>query len=297
MTDRVQDSGSKSRLAESPSKLARGAVRGRLLAQADHARRNRLRLLWLWRAAIILGLLVLWEVASGTVIDRFWISEPSQLFPRLWQMTADGSLPYHLAFTLEEMAIGLAAGGVLGAGAGLLLGRQPFLAELLSPIIVGIYSLPKIALAPLFILWFGIDLASKIVLVAVIVFFLVFFNTFSGVKEVDRGLTNVLRLAGASRTEIFYHLVLPSAAVWIFTGFRLAVPYALIGAIIGELMASSRGIGYLLQYSSQMFDTTGVFCALFVLMVVSLTLNALLGWLERRLLRWKSEQGRLEQPI
>lgn len=195
------------------------------------------------------------------------------------------------------MAIGLAVGGFLGASAGLVLGRSPFLSELLNPVLIAIYSLPKVALAPLFILWFGIDLASKVALVSIIVFFLVFFNTYSGVREVDQRLINTLRIAGATEGEVFRFVILPSAAVRIFTGLRLAVPYALIGAIIAELMASSRGIGYQLQFAAQMFNTSGVFASLLVLMIVALTLNALLTVVERRLLRWKETRDRLDPQL
>lgn len=273
---------------------SREQAKRRLLAEAEKARSRRITNLWLWRLGLLAALIVTWELLSGRIIDPFWISKPSLILPLLWKQIMDGSLFYHLGYTLQEMALGLALGGFLGAGAGLLLGRSPFLAELLTPVLIAIYSLPKVALAPLFILWFGIDLASKVALVSVIVFFLVFFNTFTGVREVDRGLVNVLRIAGASDREVFFHVVLPSAAVWIFTGFRLAVPYALIGAIIAELMAASRGIGYQLQYSAQMFNTSGVFTALLVLMIVALILNALLGVVETRLLRWKRRNGRVD---
>lgn len=268
-----------------------------LIAQSRRNRTRRSIRLWIWRLSLLTIGIGIWEFVSGRMIDAFWISKPSLILSALVKQIENGDLFFHLGFTLQEMAIGLVIGGVLGATVGLLLGRSPFLSELFNPVLVAIYSLPKVALAPLFILWFGIDIASKIALVGIIVFFLVFFNSYTGTREVDARLINTLRVAGATEGEVFRFVILPSAAVWIFTGLRLAVPYALIGAIIAELMAASRGIGYQLQFAAQMFNTSGVFASLFVLMIVALTLNAVLTALERRLLRWKGVSDRPDPQL
>jgi NitT/TauT family transport system permease protein len=274
--------------------LASADIKRRLLAESTHrARQARLRL-WLLRVLLVVVVLAGWELASGRLIDVFWLSKPSLITSALLKQIRSGDLLFHVSFTLQEMALGLLFGGSAGALAGILLGRQRFLAELLTPVIIAIYSLPKVALAPLFILWFGIDLTSKVVLVSVIVFFLVFFNTFSGVREVKAELINVLKLAGANDREVFWHVILPSANIWVIAGLRLAVPYSLIGAVVAELMAASRGVGYQLQFAAQMFDTSGLFASLVVLMAIALVLNMVLTRIERRLLHWKSVGDRLD---
>ncbi|MBI3108637.1 MAG: ABC transporter permease [Candidatus Rokubacteria bacterium] len=245
--------------------------------------------LWLARLALAVVVIGVWEAVGGRWVDIFWVSKPSLIVRNLIDQVVSGDLSFHLSATLEEVAIGLVAGGGIGVFFGLVLGRRPVLADVLNPFIIAFYSLPKVALAPLFILWFGIDLLFKVILVAVIVAFLVFFNTYSGVREVNPNLVNVLRVMGATNQEIFRQVILPSAGSWILTGFRIAVPYALIGAVVGEMMASSKGIGYRLTYAAQMFDTTGVFTALLVLMLVAAVLNEIVSRVEAWALRWKGK--------
>ncbi|MFO7544323.1 MAG: ABC transporter permease [Trueperaceae bacterium] len=252
------------------------------------------------RSIIGVSLLGLWELIAGPGVnigqlrlhvDPFFISRPSLIFSRLAEWTATGTLWFHLWITLQEMIGGFVLGAAAGIVVGFVLGKNAFLAEVLDPYIVAVYSLPKIALAPLVILWFGLGLEPKIVLAAIVVFFLVFYNAYTGVREVDRELVDVLRLMGASRWSILIKAELPSALTLIFLGLKMSVPYALIGAIVGEMMAANRGIGAVLQNSAGQFDTAGVFAALFVLMVVSTSLNALLQRSEGLVLRWK-EAGR-----
>ena len=147
-----------------------------------------------------------------------------------------------------------------------------------------------IALAPLFILWFGIGIQAKIILTATIVFFLVFFNTYAGVRDTSRELIDIVRLMGARTGQVLWRVVLPSALTAIFVGLRVSVPYALIGAVVGEMMASNRGVGFLLVRATGQFDTAGAFAALFVLIVISTCFNAGIVTLERYLLRWKKVQ-------
>jgi NitT/TauT family transport system permease protein len=189
--------------------------------------------------------------------------------------------------TLTETLVGFAAGTVFGVLLGLALGMNRYVAEILDPFIVALYSLPKVALAPLFILWFGIGIFSKIILVSFGVFFLMFYNTFSGVTSVDRDLIDSLRLMGANRLQIARTVILPATMVWIFTGMKVSVPYALIGAVVGEMLASNRGIGYLVQSSAGQYDTTGVFAALTVLMIISVGIQSLLKHGEKRFLHWR----------
>src|SRR5690606_35121325 len=149
------------------------------------------------------------------------------------------------------------------------------------------YSLPKVSLAPLFIIWFGIDLEMKVILTAAIVFFIVFVNTFTGVREVSAELVAILRLMGAKERHLLTKVVIPSAIVWVFTGLRLSVPYALIGAVVGEIIASNRGLGYLLSHAAGQFDTGGTFAALVAIMVLALILNIGVKQAERRLMPWR----------
>ncbi len=247
------------------------------------------RSMMLWRLAIAVGILALWQGASGRLIKPFWISSPSAIGQQLLAWTLSGELWRNVEITLTETVLGFVLGACFGVVVGLVLGLNPRLAKILDPFIIAFYSLPKIALAPLFILWFGVGLAPKVVLATVVVFFLVFYSTYAGTQAVDRELIDVLRLMGARRDQILAKVIVPSALVWIFTGMKISVPYALIGSVVGEMMASNRGLGYLIEASAGQYDTGGVFAALFVLMIIATALNALLKQSEKVLLRWREE--------
>ena len=243
--------------------------------------------LWLARGLLLLSFLTFWQVASGRLFDNFWFSDPFTIGQRLVEWIESGALWFHFLITAKEVAIGFIFGIVLGGSAGFLLGRRRTLARLLDPFILGVYSLPKIALAPLFILWFGVGILPKIVLVGAVVFFLVFFNALAGVRDVNEDLIDSVRLMRGSRLQIARYVLLPSALVWIVTGLKISVPYALVAAVVGEMMASNKGLGSLIQDSAAQFDTAGVFAALAVLLLLSVSLNEALSALERRVLRWK----------
>lgn len=232
-------------------------------------------------------LLVLWQVASGWLVDAFVISDPVHVALRLWEWFSTGSIWIHVWATVHATLVGFAIGSTLGVAGGLWLGLSPFLNRLLNPFIWAFNALPKVALAPLFILWFGLDINSKIALGAVLVVFLVFVNTFSGVREVDQDLVDSLRLMRATHWQVLRKLILPSATPWIFVGLKAAVPYALIGTIIGEMIASSRGLGYLVQRAGSEFDTAGVFAALVVIAVLAMIFNEIVNVVQLRLERWK----------
>jgi NitT/TauT family transport system permease protein len=234
---------------------------------------------------IVIGLIGLWEYASGVWIRPFYLSKPSLIGERLLEWVVSGELWFHLEVTLLETLLGFFFGALLGFSAGLLLGRSPFLARVCHPFIVAINALPKVALAPLFILWFGIGLLMKVVLSVVIVFFLVFYNTFTGVRSVDPDLINIVRTMGAKRRHLVMKVMIPSALLWVFTGLRISIPYALIGAVVGEIFASNRGIGYLINSSASQFDTAGVFAGLLVLTCLATGFNAILSRVERASVR------------
>lgn len=243
--------------------------------------------LGLLRLAFFVVFLVAWEIAATGLHAEFWVSRPSLIGGRLVEWIRTGYLPFHLGITLQEMFWGFIFGASAGIAAGFLLGLTPVLGKLLDPFITSIYSLPKIALAPLFVLWFGIGLEMKIVIAAVTVFFLVFWNSYAGVRDVDAELVDVLRVMGAKQHHLLQKVILPGALSWIYVGLKLSIPYALIGAIVGEIVASNRGLGFVLQSTAGQFDTAGLFAALFVLMIVATLLNEVLNRSETHVLRWK----------
>lgn len=246
---------------------------------------------WLVRLVLLGAFVGLWQYASGTWIRPFYISKPTLIVSRLWDWIVSGEIWEHIGVTLEETLLGFFMGALLGFVVGIALGRMRFAARVLWPIIVAINSLPKVALAPLFILWFGIGLPMKVVLATVIVFFLVFYNTFTGVRDVDSDLINALRTMGGKQSHILLKVIIPSALLWVFTGLRISIPYALIGAVVGEIFASNKGVGYLIHASSTQFDTAGVFAGLLVLVIISSSLNAILTRLERSVFRWRQIQA------
>lgn len=237
--------------------------------------------------ALAVAVLVAWQFVAGRLIDEFMISSPLAVIDRLWGWLASGSIFVHVWATVYATLLGFVIGSVAGIVGGVWLGLSPFLARLLNPFIWGFNALPKVALAPLFILWFGLGINSKVALAAVLVVFLVFVNTFSGVREVDRDLVDSLRLMRASRRQVLTKVILPSATSWIFVGLKTSVPYALIGAIIGEMIAANRGLGYLVQRAGSEFDTAGVFAALVVISVLAVVFNEAVNMLQARLESWK----------
>jgi NitT/TauT family transport system permease protein len=187
----------------------------------------------------------------------------------------------HLQATLLAMGVGYVIGCAVGITCGLVLGFMPFVQRVLTPYLAGLYALPKIALAPLFIILLGIDIESKIALVAITVFFLLLYSTLDGVRDVDRDLVQALTLMGANRREIARKVLAPATLPWVFTGMRIAVRYALTAAILGEVIGANRGIGYLIEASAGQYNATGVFAAVLVLVVCCVGLTELLTRAER----------------
>lgn len=243
---------------------------------------------------VLLGVAVLtvWEFVSGPpgqgLVDEFFISKPSAIWAALVDQVTSGVLFPNLLVTFIETTGGFVVGALLGFVVGFVLGVNELASAVIRPYVVALYSVPRLALVPLFILWFGLGLISKIAFVAMIVFFLVFYNTYSGVHDVDRKQIDVLRLMGARKLQIYAKVSLPSAMTWIIAGLSISVPYALVAAVTAEIVSSNSGIGYMLTQSAGQFDTAGVFASILVLVVVGLALTALVGLLERRLLRWKA---------
>ncbi len=247
---------------------------------------NGLRLLLL---VVIIGG---WELAARVgIIDAFFWGRPSGIWEQLvtWVThgTAQGPLWEQIAVTLEETVIGFAIGVVLGIAFGVLLGRNQFLADLLGPYIKAANSIPRVTLAPLFAIGLGLGIQSKVALAVVLVFFIVFFNAFQGVREVDRNLLANARILGASRRQLFTEVILPSALTWIIASLHTSFSFALVGAVVGEFVGAIGGIGLMIQNAGATFNANGVFAAMAILAVVALLSELLVTALERRLLRWR----------
>ena len=238
------------------------------------------------RIVLVLLLLLLWEYAPVARATRFWMSSPSAILGTLWGWLFDGTIWAHLGSTLLVMSEGYVIGCVTGIGLGFLLGFFPRLSRVLAPVVASFYALPKIALAPLFVILLGVDNASKVALVAVTVFFLVLTSTIEGVREVDRDIVSALSLMGATRTEIVRKVLIWAALPWIFTGMRIAVRYAFTATLLAELIAANRGLGFLIELNSGNFNTTGAYAAIVVIIICSVLLTELLSRLESRMSHW-----------
>jgi len=257
------------------------------VAQFEAAEGRRTRWILVLRLLVGIVFLAFWEYASGRLIDKLFISSASAVFTRLGKWVMDGTLVNHLSITLYATMWGFLIGSFVGFALGLLFGRFRALAEVLDPYITALYSIPKIALAPLFIIWFGIGIESKVAVSASIVFFVVFLNTYAGVRDVNPLFINAIRIMGGSQWHVLRQVIMPSATSWVITGLKVSVPYALVGTVIGEFMSSNRGIGFLISQATGLFDTTSVFSGLIVLSIVGAIFNQGLGRLETFFLRWR----------
>ncbi|GAA4548260.1 ABC transporter permease [Pseudonocardia xishanensis] len=262
------------------------------------SRRRHRRTVLALRVGVAVVFLGMWELVSGrprtewALIDQLYVSKPSDIWASLVDSIADGTLLPNIVATTMETVLGFLLGAAIGLVLGFLLGISPLWSAVLRPYIVAMNSVPRLALVPLFVLWFGLGMSSKVVFVAMIVFFLVFYNTFAGVHDVDRELVDVLRVMGSSPVQLHTTVTLPSAMTWIISGLSISVPYALVAAVTAEIVASNEGVGYLLNLAAGQFDTAGVFAAILVLVVMGLILTGLVTLLERYLLRWKTDRLR-----
>jgi NitT/TauT family transport system permease protein len=231
-------------------------------------------------------LFALWQALS-LWLGTYWIGSPWGVVTRLYDGVVTGSVLQHASFTLAEAVVGFILGAIPAAILPFFLRRLPIVTAILDPFMIGGYGAPKLALAPLFILWFGIGIESKIALVAITVFFIVYFSALAGVRALDTKLVQMAQVAGANERDVARHIVFPGAVPYIFTGFRIAMPYSIGGAVVAEIISSNRGLGYLIQLSAMNFDTTGVFMALVAVTIIVFVLNGAVDFSERRLLRWR----------
>ncbi|SCD39508.1 NitT/TauT family transport system permease protein [Streptomyces sp. BpilaLS-43] len=269
-----------------------GSAGGTRAQARARAARNRRITVYSTRVLLLIALLGLWEwLARSAVIDPFNFSMPSKIWDQIVRWATDGTpqgtLWEQIWYTLYEALVGWIIGVVAGVILGIALGRVRFLSDVLGPYIKVLNALPRIVLAPIFLIWFGLGPASKIASAVVLVFFPVFFNAFQGAREVDRNLVANARILGASNRQVTFQVVIPSATSWIFTSLHVSFGFALIGAIVGEYIGATKGLGLLVSASQGTFNAAGVYAAMVILAVVALLAEALLSFLERSLFRWK----------
>jgi NitT/TauT family transport system permease protein len=261
---------------------------------ADAVRRHR-RVVLVERAVVTGGIVALgagallfWQFALGSIVNTRYVSTPLDVVRSLLILIDSGDLLRHIRATMTEAA----AGYVIGVGVGLvgafllLTTRRGY--EVLEPYLLAFYAIPKIALAPLFIMWFGLDLAPKILLAALMVFFIVFMNTIAGVRAIDRGLVDVVRVLGARRLQLLRAVLLPAAAPAIMAAVRVTFARAMVGALLAELISSTEGLGYLIVRASRQFDIATVFGGVLVVAALVMAVNVAIRAFEKRLFPWAS---------
>jgi NitT/TauT family transport system permease protein len=234
------------------------------------------------------ALLLLWEVlARRGSIDVVFFSSPSLIWREFLSMLHSGMLRRHLFISLHEAFLGLLYGCFFGSLAGILLGVGKRVSAAVMPLMVGLNSIPKLALAPLIIIWFGIGLTSKVLISGLMVFFIFTFNMYAGYHSVDASLVHTLRLLGGNRRQIIRHVVWPSCLPWFLASLRGGLGLALSGAIVGEYIGASRGLGWLINDASGRYDLTQVLCCVFIIIVIMMILDSLVRLMERILLKWR----------
>jgi NitT/TauT family transport system permease protein len=226
----------------------------------------------------------------------FFFGEPLQVFGRIWAwFVTDAGIYRHLAVTLVETLLAFAFGAVGGLAMGLWLALAPHASALLEPYVKALNSMPRIILAPIFAVWFGLGIGSKVALGVTLVFFIVFFNVYQGVKEVSPVVLANARMLGASNRQLLRHVYLPSATSWVFSSLHTSVGLAFVGAVVGEYLGSSQGVGYLILQAEGTFDINTVMAGILVLTAFALLLDEAVGRIEKRLMKWQPKSGETER--
>ena len=242
-----------------------------------------------WILPILPGvaLVLLWEFASGRLVREAYVSSPKAVVERLYQLFSTGVILPDLQTTGTELVLGYGIGVTAGTLCGYVLGRSQGLARIFEPYLLAFYGVPKIAFAPLFIIWFGIGISSKVALSAIMVFFLVFYNVYVGVRSVSREYVDVARVMGADQRQLTRYVYFPATTPFIMLGLRAGLPYAVIGVIVGEFASATSGLGLYMYRGSVNFDPAAVFAGVVILLVFVLGMSSLLKLLEQRLLKWQ----------
>lgn len=236
---------------------------------------------------LLVGVLVFWELASDVLIDRFLISSPSAIGAQLWRWIFDGTILRHAETTLVTAVIGFLIGGSIAILVGYGLAVSDFWARVFDPFITALWSLPRVAIIPLLIVWVGTGAQLATTVSATIVFFSLFYNTFYGVRDVNKNLINMIRVMGGSAWDVAIRVRIPSAFSWIVAGMKLSVPQAFVGVVVAEMLASNRGLGYLVQFNANQFNTAGTFAALVVLIAVGFAIDRSVTYATNHMLRWQ----------
>jgi NitT/TauT family transport system permease protein len=257
--------------------------------------------------AIVLALLfVAWYVlTSPTLLPPIYFAEPNQaafffgeplkVLERLWRWFVSGEIYEHLWVTLLETLLAFLIGTVFGVVVGLWLALAPLASAILDPYIKAINAMPRVILAPIFFVWFGLDVASKVALGVTLVFFIVFFNVYQGVREVSPVVLANARMLGASPRQLLRHVYVPSAMSWVFASLHNSVGLAFVGAVVGEYLGSARGVGYLIHQAEGFFDMNTVVAGILLLTAFALTLDWAVGIAEKRLMVWQPRSGETER--
>jgi NitT/TauT family transport system permease protein len=266
-----------------------------------------LRNLRAWQLVVLVAVFLAWHVLTTPGLvppflfadDRqaaFFFGEPLKVFGRIWAWFVTGADIYrHLWITLLETMLAFALGTALGLGFGLWLALSPVAAAILDPYIKALNSMPRVILAPIFTVWFGLGVASKVALGVTLVFFIVFFNVYQGVKEVSPVVLASARMLGASSRQLLRHVYLPSATSWVFSSLHTSVGLAFVGAVVGEYLGSAQGVGYLILQAEGTFDMNTVMAGILVLTAFALLLDAAVGVLEKSLMKWQPRAGETER--
>jgi NitT/TauT family transport system permease protein len=250
--------------------------------------RGHRRFLLVARLGVLVGVVAAWELASGRLIRPFFISSPTAVAAQLAEWIANGDLLYHGQFTLAATLLGYLAGSAAAILVAWPLGLMPRVYRITEPYFLVAYSVPAVAMGPVFVLWFGFGLEPKVLLAAYFVFFIVFVNTVAGFQQVPRGLIDVTRVMGASRVALLRTVILPSAVPYLLAALRITLPAAMIGAVVGEFIAGNRGLGYLAQAAGAEYATEGVIAAVLVMGLIVLAMTLLLRPLSGAL-RWQAD--------
>ncbi|MGP1681524.1 MAG: ABC transporter permease [Giesbergeria sp.] len=260
-----------------------------------------------WQLGLLVLMFLFWDAMTrpGFIApfmfdnDRqasFFFGQPLVIFERIWQwFVTDADIYRHLAVTLAETAMAFAIGAGTGLAGGLWLALSPMASALLEPYIKAFNSMPRIVLAPIFSVWFGLGMGSKVALGVTLVFFIVFFNVYQGVKEVSPVVLANARMLGASQRQLLRFVYLPSATSWVFSSLHTSVGLAFVGAVVGEYLGSSQGVGYLILQAEGTFDINTVMAGILVLTAFALVLDGLVGRIERRLMKWQPKAGEVER--
>jgi NitT/TauT family transport system permease protein len=236
---------------------------------------------------IVIAVLVAWQLASGRLVQAYLVSNPIDVAKKLWHLLGDGAMRHNIRITTQELLLGYLFGAAAGVVAGWILGTVRFAGDVLEPIISAFNGIPKVALAPLFLLWFGLGMGSKVAIASMIVFFVLYYNVYTGMRTVPEPLVDVTRAMGASRWFVIRKVVVPSVNVPLFAGLKAAVPFAMIGVIAGEFISADAGVGFYTMTATQQFDPAGLFAGLVIIVAMLVVGTMAITVIERRALSWQ----------